>query len=221
MFEHREECHLRRCFTRYIIFMKKTLAAVAIVATSASALLYAAHAQEAGSGVQLEERKPLAVESSIEKLADGVRITQTTKDADTLTRLHAMADKHNLMSQITTTVENVENGVKIRRTSTNADAVKLLQEEKQPQMKERPVTAEDLNRPSRPEITHTQSNIDNGVEILITSTDADTVKRLQEMEAKTAGQKGGFPMMPFGGEGRHPGKGFGARGGFKAPAAQE
>lgn len=204
--------------------MKKTLATVALVATSASAMLYAAHAQEATTGAKLTERQPLSVEKSIEKLSDGIRITQTAKDAATLTRLHAMADKQNLMSQIETVVTNVDNGVKITRTSTNSEAVTFLQEQQKPEMKDRP---EKEGESAHPEITRTQTNITNGVEILITSTDAEAVTKIQEMEAKMGEHKGKGPMMGHGKDGKDrknmafPGKKGGARGGSApvAPAA--
>lgn len=105
----------------------------------------------------------------IVKLENGVQITTTSDDADTITRMHEMADMHLLKQSIERTVTNLDNGVEITITSDNPDAVDMIQNRDMPKG---PRDNED--------ITVEQVDIANGVRITITTDNADLVEKIQE-----------------------------------------
>lgn len=259
--------------------MKKTLSVLLVTATSLSTMgmanaqenttasgsalkagIHRAFSNGAAAHADFTGKRPerLPVDTTVEKLANGVAITRTSTDADTVKKIqeraaqevsdttHRPADlkdvqitNENLANGVKTTMtstdaatvtklqnhengprgghpggfeplqnveftkENITNGVVLKRTSTDADTVKKLQEQEAKMQANKP--ADDANRPGKPALENVQvtvTNIDNGVQTTLTSTDAATVTKLQAMPEKP------MMMLPRGGKG-----GFGGHGG--------
>lgn len=129
------------------------------------------------------------VNVTMTKLDNGIQITQTSDNADTVAKLHDRADQHLIMTNSTRNVENIDNGIKMTITSDNADVISLLQNKDFPTPKDEKVTA-------------TKTNLDNGVEITLTSDDATVVQHLQAGKDGQRPPRGQFPghRMPMNGE---------------------
>lgn len=117
------------------------------------------------------------VTRTVEKIDDGVVITLTTDDANTLKKLQDFAanpDRHHgplhELQNVTRTVVQLDNGVQITLTSDDAETVQKLQEG--PRGGDRHPLPSNVNR--------SVENIDNGIVITLTSDDPETVKMLQE-----------------------------------------
>lgn len=119
---------------------------------------------------------------TVEKIDNGVVITLTTDDADTLTKLQdfeANADQHHGplqdMQNVTRTIVQLDNGVQITLTSDDAATVQKLQHGPRG----------GGHHPGQlPNVTRSVEKIDNGVVITLTSDDPDTVIKLQEETQK-------------------------------------
>ena len=119
------------------------------------------------------------VTRSVENITDGVIITLTTDDADTLTRLQSMTGLPprggDLLENTEQSVEILDNGVKITITSDDADVVEKLQN-----MPEKPPHGKRGHGPFMGEkVTRSAVNTDNGVVVTFSSDDADVVEKLQ------------------------------------------
>lgn len=117
------------------------------------------------------------VTRTVEKIDNGVVITLTTDDADTLTKLQDFesADKHHGplqdMQNVTRTIVQLDNGVQITLTSDDAATVQKLQHGPRG----------GVHHPGQlPNVTRSVEKIDNGIVITLTSDDPDTVTKLQE-----------------------------------------
>lgn len=121
---------------------------------------------------------------SVEKIDGGIRITKTSIDSDTVTKLQKTADDFNLQKSITRTVTNIKNGIEITTTSDNADAVKLI--------KERMTNKSDSSKKDG-KISISTEELTNGIKETITSADAEIVKRLQEGKGYGMGMGYGKP----------------------------
>ncbi len=137
---------------------------------------------------QMSERPLLKnIQRQVKNIDNGVVVTMTSTDADTVKKLQSkdrpkfpqdkLADKN-----ITVTQSNITNGVQLTITSTDATMVKTIQEReaqggfmgKGHGMFGQKGMLKNLDR--------SVTNVANGVEITMTSTDADTVTKLQAME---------------------------------------
>lgn len=118
------------------------------------------------------------VDRSVEKIENGVVLTLTTDDADTLQKLQDWSTETpdhepEFMQNVTRTVVQLDNGVQITLTSDDSDTVTKLQEG--------PLGGghhEDFMQ----NVNRTVENTDNGVIITLTSDDPETVKLLQERQ---------------------------------------
>lgn len=168
--------------------IKKLLALGLLVSGTASvAVSQAAYAAEAtdqtsGTADSLEQHGhgPIPfdgkVERSVEDIENGVVITLTTDDADTLTKLQnkadeAPADDAPFADEVTREIILLDNGIQITLTSDDPSVVEKLQN-----MPDKPghPSFKDLN------IDRTVKNTENGVVITLTSDDQDVVEMLQD-----------------------------------------
>lgn len=106
------------------------------------------------------------------------------------------------VSDVTRSVANVDNGVVVTLSASGADAISALQKR-------------EISRPSRAvEVTA------DGVKIMITSTDAATVKQLQDSQGRMGGGMMGKRDGGKMGRGMMGGRGMGRGAQGTAPAAQ-
>lgn len=115
------------------------------------------------------------VTRTVEDIDNGVIITLTTDDADTLEKLQNPPaddqDKGPLADEVTREITLLENGIQITLTSDDETVVEKLQNmEDHPHMG----PMEQMN------IDRTVENTENGVVVTLTSDDPDTVTFLQE-----------------------------------------
>lgn len=162
--------------------------------TTSAVVVNGVSADDSTGEIGLQKMHPQFMENvdrSLEEIDNGVVITLTTDDADTLEKLQQMEEnldeskRPDFMQEVERSVEILDNGVQITLTSEDAEIVEKLQN-----MPEPGEHFENLN------IERSVENIDNGVIITLTSDDAEVVKMLQE--------KGENGLMP----GHHRGKAF-------------
>ncbi len=127
------------------------------------------------------------VSRSVEEIENGVVITLTTEDEDTLEKLQNMPEAGPkdapFADEVTREITLLDNGVQITLTSEDASVVERLQNMPEPGTKP---SFKDLN------IERTVENTENGVVITLTSDDADTIEMLQD-RADDEFFMGGFP----------------------------
>ena len=178
--------------------IKKILVLGLLVSGTASVVAsQAAYASEAsdetGTSASLEKHGPGPlpfdgnVERSVEDIENGVIITLTTDDADTLEKLQNMPDEAPedapFADEVTREITLLDNGVQITLTSEDATVVEKLQN-----MPDKPghPSFEELN------IDRTVENTENGVVITLTSDDQDVIEMLQERADDEFFMGGGF-----------------------------
>ncbi len=157
--------------------IKKLLALGLLVSGTASVV--ASQAAYAETTTEQHRPGPMAfdehVERTVEDIDNGVLITLTTDDADTLEKLQAMPDEAPedapFADEVTREITLLDNGVQIQLTSDDPAVVEKLQN-----MPDEPMhpSFEDLN------IDRTVENTENGVVITLTSDDQDVVEMLQD-----------------------------------------
>lgn len=191
--------------------VEKIAHGVTITKTSTDADVVKKLQERGAAESQFEAKRPdlKDVQVTVTNIDNGVQTTLTSTDADTVTKLqerpkpgrgHGPMDLQ--LKDVQVAVEKINNGVTIKHTSTDADTVKKLQEMEAKMQKHKDQLspeAADANRPARPQLKDVQrtvTNLDNGVQITMTSTDADTVTKLQEQKDRPF-------MMPFHGPRGH------------------
>lgn len=160
--------------------IKKLLVLGLLVSGTAGVVASQANYADAATGSQGEHRRgPMPfdenVSRTVEDIENGVVITLTTEDAETLEKLQSMptdapADGP-FADEVTREITLLDNGVQITLTSEDASVVEKLQS-----MPDEPMhpNFEDLN------IDRTVENTENGVVITLTSDDQDVVEMLQD-----------------------------------------
>jgi TusA-related sulfurtransferase len=191
---------------KYLAAAGLTVAVLGLVGTTAfnqvfaqSSINPASTADKADKAVtQMGKRALLKnVQHSVKNIANGIEITVTSTDAAMVAKIQSM--KHPAMpgdARVTVTQDNITNGVKITVTSTDAEKVKKIQEKGKNghefafglgkvgfghDMKKFVKKVDMLKNTQR-----TVKKIDNGVQITITSTDPETVKKIQQLEQNRA-----------------------------------
>lgn len=170
--------------------------------------------QRRGQGFQGQNQRPGAsatIKRTVTNIENGVVVTCTSDNADEVKMIQSHtpptppAD-----SKVTVVKENLSNGIKVTITSTDAETVKKIQT-REAQGGPRGMRGDNgsqddsAQRPELKDVKRVVTNTDNGVNISITSTDAATVKLIQEREAKMGQGQNGLPR--FGGH-RGPGMGM-------------
>jgi len=152
------------------------------------------------------------IQTSVEYLDNGTKETLTSTDQDTIAALQKRADKtgkiefENANKNVTVTTEKISNGIIVTRTSTDAEEVVRIKN--RAQMMELMKSLKDSGVDVQDSITRTVTNTNNGVQVTISSDNADVAKLIQ-LRAANAPEKGGMGLgMEFGKEGR-----FGKHGG--------
>lgn len=130
----------------------------------------------------------LNADRAVEKLANGVQLTITSDDADAVTKIqeHAAKKAEKNREGVSVLVANISNGVIITHTSDDAEMVAKMHERadnlgqgrggKGGKGGERPDFSENTEK--------TVTNLSNGVQVTITSDDADVVAKLQAKEQR-------------------------------------
>lgn len=124
------------------------------------------------------------VTRTVENITDGVIITLTTDNAETLTRLQSMTELPprggDLLENFDQSVNILDNGVQITLKSDDAEVVKKLQNmpEKGPR--------HGGHKPFGPfmgnKVTRTVEKTDNGVVVTFSSDDAEIIEKLQDFK---------------------------------------
>lgn len=101
---------------------------------------------------------------TVEKLSNGIKVTHTTDDEAKLERMKKNAEAMEIHKSVTHAVEKVSNGVVKTITSTLPAGVEKIQSKEAPK--------------SRENVTVTQVNVTNGVQITFTSDDEEVVTKM-------------------------------------------
>ena len=136
---------------------------------------------------------PSDVIRTVTNISNGVQIDMTSTNATTVQTLQSMPNPPTPKNSTTTTVtkSNLDNGVRITITSTDSTEVQKIQT--------REANGGHMNfgrgemgmMDQLKNVKRTVTNLSNGVQINMTSTDATTVKLLQDREQKFAQFKAG------------------------------
>lgn len=150
-----------------------------------------ANVQRASADDSDEERfrpKPFLedVTHSVELIDNGVIITITTDNEDTLLLIQEKAKeapKGPMMEEVDREIELISNGVQITLTSEDPEVVEKLQNAPKPgsQHEGRPGPHGPM---MNPEVNRSVENIDNGVVITLTTDDAEVLEKLQTVPAE-------------------------------------
>ena len=125
---------------------------------------------------------------SAEKINNGITITETSTDANTVKKLQDMAYQIDLRSSINRTVENISNGIVVTTTSENPDAVKLIQDK---------IPKNNVGNNTNSKFQVTWETLPNGTKETITSTDPNMVTKLQSGSANGMGKAFGNMRNKF------------------------
>ncbi len=145
------------------------------------------------------------VTRSVQNIDSGVQITLTSTDAATVTKLQSLkvpqsranADQNVNRPNLSVSSVNVSNGIQITVTSTDAATVTKLQTNAPnahgfdfgigvERGKRGPGMPGMFGQEFDKNVTRSVQNIDNGIQITLTSTDAATVTKLQQEAAMMA-----------------------------------
>ena len=153
-----------------------SVAAFAVMGLVGGALTAGVSADGGSLDVQLnKENFRESITRNVEKLDNGVRITETSEDAETVSRLHDKADKFAMKDKISKEVIELDNGVKVTVSGSDAESIEFIQ-------------SRDEKRKDAPEgVNVTRENTDTGVVMTITSDDAEHVEKIQERAEKGPG----------------------------------
>lgn len=130
------------------------------------------------------------VQKTVENISNGIKITITSTNADTVLKLqskkHPPAPPED-KSNITVTQTNITNGIEITITSTDAATVTKIQTDAKNNQGFGPAFRGHKGRFMQPpefnkNVTRTVQNIPNGITITLTSTDPATVTKLQSLK---------------------------------------
>jgi hypothetical protein len=137
------------------------------------------------------------VTRAVEKTATGVIETITSTDAKIVTKLQSMKapEGQKFDGQISVIQTNIANGIQREISSTDATVVTKIQERAENNKggfgfgggghgQRGPGRGGKMGGIDLSKVTRTVTNLDNGVQITMTSTDAAVVTKLQEFEAK-------------------------------------
>ena len=152
--------------------IKKNILAMLVLSLMVGGAFTAVSVNKAFADSTSPERE---VTRSVENTDNGVLITLTTSDADTLTKLQNPPNDRTPPEGVTRVVENIENGVRVTLSSDDAATVTKIQNR-----------AAHKGHPPffNNKITRSVEEIDNGVLITLTTDDADALAKLKEREAK-------------------------------------
>lgn len=153
----------------------------------------AATTTHAHQGMMKKGMFGMNVQRSVTNIADGIQITMTSTDAATVTKLQSRtAPPAPANSNVTVTQTNITNGVQIAVTSTDAATVSKLQSDAAsghgfgfgfggPHGEGKGGMGGMFGQNVQRSVT----NITNGIQVTMTSTDAATVTKLQSRKVPT------------------------------------
>lgn len=155
--------------------------------------------QQEGPNGQAHQNRPKLkdVKKTVTNLENGVQVTCTSTDADTVKALQSMKRPEppkGADSKVTIVHSNIANGIQVTITSTDAETVKKIQEHEKngggPMGRQNGQNHVDFSK-----VQKSSANLENGATITLTSTDAATVSKIQDF-AKN------FKLPPNGRPGR-------------------
>lgn len=144
------------------------------------------------NGERSEERAAMhqlmeTVTRSVEKTTNGVVMTMSATDAEAIAALqeHAVKRAGRERENVTVAITNTANGVVITTTTDDAEQlVKMHERADNPGQGHGGKGGKRGEHGDQLDIERTITNLSNGVEITMTSTDADVVTKMQEREVR-------------------------------------